>query len=107
MERSFGWPATYQAELWRSDDQALADRILSSAPFYSPRGEMAVEYRVVGTPALALDVVFALLVILAAAVVMLGAGGGEWSSRQVALLAGLVLLLLALWAASLSVSISL
>src|SRR5438128_1075385 len=39
LERFFGWPATYLAELWRSADQALASRILASAPFYDPGDE--------------------------------------------------------------------
>ena len=60
LERFFGWPATYQADLWRSDDQALASRILASAPFYYPGDEMALEYRALGTGAVAINVAFAL-----------------------------------------------
>ena len=107
LERFFGWPATYQAELWRSDDRALADRILASAPFYWPGDEMALEYRVLGMAALAVNVGFALLVVLSVVVILEGVVGREWGSRQVGLLAGVGLLLLALWAVSPSVSVSL
>jgi hypothetical protein len=106
LERSFGWPATYQAELWRSDDQALASRILAAVPFYYPGGEMSLECRVVGVAALAVNVAFALLVLLAVAVTMQCARRRLWDRRRVVLLAGAGLLLLVLWAASPSVSVS-
>jgi hypothetical protein len=107
LEQFFGWPATYQAELWRSDDQALAVRILASAPFYYPGGEMSLEYRVLGMAALAVDVAFAVLVLLWAAVIVECVLRGMLGSRQLVLLAGVGLLLWVLWTASPSVSVSL
>jgi hypothetical protein len=107
LERFFGWPATYQAELWRSDDQALASRILASAPFYYPRDEMSLEYRALGIEALAVDVAFALLVLVLVTVILKCVLRRVWGSRQVELLAGAGLLLLVLWAARQSVSVSL
>jgi len=106
-ERFFGWPATYQAELWWSDDQALASRILAVAPFFYPGDEMALEYRVFGMAALAVDVAFALLVLLCVAVTMEGTRRKAWNSRRVVLLVCAGLLLLLLWAASPAVSVSL
>jgi hypothetical protein len=107
LERYFGWPATYQAELWRSDDQALASRILAWAPFYYPGNEMSLEYRVIGMEALGIDVAVALLVFLSVAVIMECALRRVWGSLLVVLLAAAGLLLFVLWAASPSVSVSL
>jgi hypothetical protein len=107
LERFFGWPATYQAELWRSDDQALSSRILAAAPFYYPGDEMSLEYRSVGMPALAVNVAFGLLVCLSVAVIMECVQRRAWGSRAVTLLTTSALLLLVLWAVSQSVSVSL
>jgi hypothetical protein len=107
LERFFGWPATYKAELWRSDDPALASRILAAAPFFYPRGEMSLEDDALGLAALAVDVGFALLVLLSAAVIMECALRRVWARQQVALLTGAGLLLVALWAVSPSISVSL
>jgi hypothetical protein len=107
LERFFGWPATYQAELWRSDDEALASRILASAPFYYPGDKMSLEYRALGMEAVAVNVAFALLMCLSVAVIMECALRRVWGSRQMALVAGAGLLLLGLLAASPSVSVSL
>jgi hypothetical protein len=107
LERSFGWPATYQAELWRSDDQALSSRILAAAPFYCPHDEMSFEYRAVGMRALAVNVAVGLLVCILVAVIMECVQRGAWGSRPMALLTTTALLLLVLWAVSGSVSVSL
>ncbi len=107
LERFFGWPATYQAEIWRSDDQELASRILASAPFYYPGDEMSREHRTIGWAALAVDVAFALLVLFLVGVSVWCALHRAWTWRQVALLAGAGLMLLGLWAGSQSVSVSL
>ena len=107
LERFFGWPATYQAELWRSDDQELASKILKSAPFYYPGDEMALEYREFGIPALGIDIVFALVVLLVVAVLMECTLRKAWGVRQVALLVGAGLLLVVLFLAGPAVSVSL
>jgi hypothetical protein len=107
LERFFGWPATYQAELWRSDEQALSSRILAAAPFYYPGDEMSLEYCSVGTLALVVDVAVALLLCLAVAVSMECVQRGAWGSQAVGLLTTSALLLLMLWAVSRSASVSL
>jgi hypothetical protein len=107
LERFFGWPATYQAELWRSDDQELASNILKSAPFYYPGDEMAMECREFGILALAIDIVFALVVLLAVAVIMECTLRKAWGIRPAALVAGAGLLLLVLWVAGPAASVSL
>jgi hypothetical protein len=107
LERFFGWPATYQAELWRSDDEQLASRILKSASFYYPGDEMALEYRELGIPALGIDIVFALVVLLVVAVLMECTLRKAWGVRQVALLVGAGLLLVVLFLAGPAVSVSL
>jgi hypothetical protein len=107
LEQSFGWPATYQAELWLSDDQALASRIIDAAPFYYPDGEMTLEQRVFGLAAFAVDLGFALLVLLSVALVAECSLRQVWSARGVLLLACVGALLVGLWLTSASVSISL
>jgi hypothetical protein len=107
LERFFGWPATYRAELLRSDDQELASRILASAPFYYPGDEMSLEYRSLGKEALAVDAAFALIVLFSVAVIVECTLRRVWGSLQVLLVVGAGLMLLGLWAASLSVSVSL
>ncbi|HMF16923.1 MAG TPA: hypothetical protein VKE98_06915 [Gemmataceae bacterium] len=107
LERFFGWPATYQAELWRSDDEKLASRILKSAPFYYPGDEMALEYREFGIPALAIDLVFALVVLFAIAVIMECTLRKAWGLRPVALLVGAGLLLVILFFTGPAASVSL
>src|SRR5262245_8193199 len=60
LERFFGWPAYYRAELWRSDDQALATKILREAPFYDPGKEMTEVIRRTSWQACLLNLVFAI-----------------------------------------------
>lgn len=91
LELFFGWPAQYRAELWRSNDPALASRILESAPFYLPGEEMQRHVRYTGVSAIALNLLFALLLAgtIGIAVEYLGFGGGQrWFGR-----AGLLLLI--------------
>jgi hypothetical protein len=107
LERYFGWPATYQAELWRSDDPALAARILAEAPFYDPGDEMSLEYRILGVAAIAVDGAFALLALLAVAVIVECSLRQGWARRQVLFLVGTGFFLLVLWVAGPSVSVSL
>jgi hypothetical protein len=106
LERFFGWPAIYLAEFWRSDDEALAARILESAPFYYPGEEMTLEYSVWGVGAIAVDVAFALSA-LAAAFIILESLQAGWSKGHIMLLAGAGLLLLVLLAAGPAPSVSL
>ena len=61
LELFFGFPSQYRAELWRSNDPALADRILKVAPFYLPGKEMERTVRYTGVAAIVLDFLFAIL----------------------------------------------
>jgi hypothetical protein len=66
----YGWPATYQAEWWRSDDGTLARRLLETAPFCHPGSEMELQARYRGAlPALA-DITFAVAALFAVGVVV-------------------------------------
>jgi hypothetical protein len=65
VELYYGWPATYRAEWWRSDDPALVPVLLRRAPFFHPSGVMDLQHRYVGVwPALA-DAAFALAALAA------------------------------------------
>jgi hypothetical protein len=61
LELFFGFPSQYRAELWRSNDPALADRILKVAPFYLPGKEMERQTRYTGIAAILVDLIFAIL----------------------------------------------
>ena len=58
MELYYGWPVTYQAEWWRSEDPDLAKHLLQSAPFCHPAGQMTLQARSWGIPAAVADVAF-------------------------------------------------
>ena len=70
LERYFGWPAQYRAELWHSDDQNLAGQILIAAPFYKPGHEMVCQVRYLGLWAILIDVLFALILSVLAALIV-------------------------------------
>lgn len=96
LERYFGWPAQYRAELWHSDDVELLGRMLSRAPFYLPHGEITFQYRYVGWKAVAVNCLFAIF-----AMVLVGlinehdeSRRWNWKTLTVASFAGLALLLL-------------
>jgi len=77
LELFYGWPATYQAEWWRSEDTTLARRLLQSAPFcYSGDMELQARYLRV-LPALA-DVAFAAAALFALGVVVESAVRRFW-----------------------------
>jgi hypothetical protein len=98
VELYYGWPATYRAELWRSNDPTLARRILASAPFYRPGGEMERHVRYTGGLAIALDVLFGLTLAGLAAIAVesysLGASQAWFRWATPILLIGLVILYL-------------
>ena len=78
MELFYGWPATYQAEWWRSEDTALAERLLQAAPFCHPGSEMELQARYLGVfPALA-DVAFAVAALFALGVMVESALRRSW-----------------------------
>ena len=70
LERSFGWPSQYRAELWHSDDPNLSDQILKVAPFYFPGQEMQLQVRYWGAAAIAVNVLFALVLAATAGIVL-------------------------------------
>ena len=59
IERYFGWPACYLAELWRSQEHVPL-RLQWATPLSSPHVQMFFVYRTVGVLALVIDVVVAL-----------------------------------------------
>ena len=64
VELFYGWPATYRAEWWRSDDPALAQSFLERAPFFHPAGALGLQARSARLwPALA-DTAFAVAVLV-------------------------------------------
>jgi hypothetical protein len=63
LERYFGWPAVYRAELWDSDDPRLAARGRGEFRLYDPTDEMNFRARYFGWSAVALDVAFAGIVL--------------------------------------------
>jgi hypothetical protein len=99
LERYFGWPAQYRAELWSSGDTGLASVILKAAPFYTPGVEMERRVRYTGVAAVLVDVLFACLLagFAAVAVERLYFGATQWCLLRVGvlLIVGLVLLFLA------------
>jgi hypothetical protein len=96
LELFFGFPSQYRAELWRSNEPALADRILKLAPFYLPGKEMVRQVRYTGASAIAVDFLFALLLAGLAAITAKNHLVADWPRRDRqavwALLLGLSLL---------------
>lgn len=93
LELYYGWPACYRAELLRSDDPGLADRVLKSAPFYGPpHADGWVSARAFGWPAVGIDIAFAALgVVLVAALMEWNRSG--WSRRAVVAVLVIVVLM--------------
>jgi hypothetical protein len=105
MELFYGWPATYDAEWWRSEDPALVSRLLQAAPFYHPAGEMELRARYIGYfPPLA-DVAFGLAALFAIGAVVESAHRQLWPRRLVLgmLLAALVMVVVLAIAKQISV----
>jgi hypothetical protein len=87
VEMYYGWPSTYRAELWDSDDPGLAGRVLEVAPFYHPVGEMDLRVRGVGPRAVVVDLAFAASALVAVGVASEASRrGGKPSRRAAALL---------------------
>jgi len=61
----YGWPATYRAEWWRSDDPALGMTLLGRAPFFHPAGTMDRQAGYTGVGAAVVDASFGLAVLVA------------------------------------------
>ena len=91
VELFYGWPATYQAEWWRSEDPTLLPRLLETAPFIDPRREMDLQARYFGLlPALA-DCAFAIALLVGLGLAVEATARRSWS---VGVLAGLAVALI-------------
>jgi hypothetical protein len=91
LERYFGWPAVWRAELWDSSDPALGHRILKQAPFFWPGGEMQRQRRYTGAVAVAVDMAVLLLCCGLVVVFNLPVAGPIWRvGLGVAFVAGLL-----------------
>jgi hypothetical protein len=70
VELYYGWPATYRAEWWRSEDPALGLNLLGRAPFFHPAGMMERRAGYTGVWAAVVDAAFGSAVLV---VIWLGA----------------------------------
>ncbi len=107
LERYFGWPAAYRADLWDSDDPRMADRGKGLFRIYDPSGEMSRLEHVVGIPAAAADALFFLIIIVMTGVGSEAASRDERRRREQAVTVGCAVALALLYLASDSVSVSL
>ena len=105
LELYYGWPATYQAEWWRSEDATLQGRILRSVPFYSFAAEMELRNRYFGFLAAVANLAFAGAALCAAVILSESAARQRHLSRGelIALLVAAVVVV-AVLAASESIS---
>jgi hypothetical protein len=105
MELFYGWPATYRAEWWRSDDPALAQRLLQAAPFCRPAGTMKLQACYVGILSVLADVAFGTAALFVVGAIVESAIRRARPRRMVVGLVGLaVLVLLGMLAVSESIS---
>jgi hypothetical protein len=85
LELYYGWPACYRAELLRSDDPSLGDRVLKTAPFYvPPYTEAWASSRYFGWVAVILDASFAILGIVLVAMLFECDHRGRWTRSAIA-----------------------
>jgi hypothetical protein len=90
IELYYGWPACHRAELVRSDDPELADRVLRTAPLHAPPHEAGwVAARYFGWSAAAVDAAFAIVATALVALLVECGRRGRWPRR--ALVAALIL----------------
>jgi hypothetical protein len=107
LERYFGWPAVYRADLWESDDPKMADRGKDSFRIYDPSKEMSRLEHVIGLPAAAADAMFFLIIIVMTVAGSEAALRDEWRRWELAVAVGCAVALALLYLASESVSVSL
>ena len=107
LERYFGWPAAYRADLWESDDPKIADRGEGSFRVYDPSREMSRLEHVVGMKAAVVDALFFVVVIVMTVVGSEAASRDEWRRRELVVAVGCAIALALLYLASDSVSVSL
>ena len=101
LELYYGWPACYRAELLRSDDPDMGDRVLKASPFYAPPyAEGWVSSRYVGRAAMVLDASVALLGLVLTAVIFECERRKQWNRASVtAVLIMVAVLAAAYWVA--------
>lgn len=84
LELFYGWPACHCAELFRSDDPGLADRVLRSAPLFVPPYKAGwVSARYIGARAVVLNATFAILGIAIVAILCECDQRGQWPRRAI------------------------
>jgi hypothetical protein len=105
LELYYGWPATYQAEWWRSEDPTLTRRLLESMPFYDFASEMTLRNRYFRLPAALANAAFALAAVCAVTILCESAYRRRHLSRRepwALLIAGIVIVVVLLAARALS-----
>jgi hypothetical protein len=107
LERYFGWPAAYRADLWESDDPKMADHGKGSFRVHDPSRAMSRLEHVVGIPAAAADALFILILLVMTGVGSEAASRDEWRRRELAVAIGCAIALALLYLASDSVSVTL
>lgn len=100
LERYFGWPSCYRAELWDSDDKKMNDRGRGDFHWYDPSSEMNFRKREIGWVPAAVDVVFALLAVIGAIIVGEAFARAELGRRAGILLVAVVVNLIGLYLVS-------
>ncbi len=100
LERFFGWPATYRAELWESDDPRMADWYAGSAWMSDPSPHMTLLARRFGLRAAAVDLLFAVVILTMTGVASEGSRRRELRRRDFAVLLACVSILAAGYLAS-------
>jgi hypothetical protein len=75
LELYYGWPATYQAEWWRSEDSSLLSQLLQTAPFCHPATDMVRQDRDFDAVAALADIAFGVAALMAMGVLKQTAEG--------------------------------
>lgn len=96
LERYFGWPAQYRAELWHSEDVELLHKLFVRAPFYQPHGEMDLKNRYLGWKAVAVNCSFGVIIVFLVGLFNERGTHSKWNWKTVSIviLAGLALFFL-------------
>jgi hypothetical protein len=107
VELFFGFPATYRAESWRSEDPAFGRHYLERAPFFHPVGTMERQARYVDWLPVFADVAFGVAVLVVVGVSVESRVRGWWCAGGVALLAVGVAVVAARWFAAGAIAVHL
>jgi hypothetical protein len=105
LERAFGWPATYRAELWESDDPRTADSYAGPAWLSDPSPQMTLVVQRIGLRAAAVDLLLGLVIVVITCVASEGSRRRELRRSDVAVLVACVSILVVAYLASGLVSV--